>query len=57
MQMKTIKLKTTTINDAAKEAGMTTENFVGMIRSVSLGRKVCAHFKGFEGAYSVFVCQ
>jgi len=55
--MKTIRLKTDTINDAANEAGMSTEKFVSMIRSVSCGRKVCAHFIKFEGAYSIFVCR
>ena len=56
-QMKTIKLKTKEINAAAQEAGMSAENFVAMIRSISRGRRVCAHFKGIEGAYSVFECE
>lgn len=54
--MKTIRIETKTINAAAKSAGMTAENFVSTIRSISLGRKVCAHFLKNDGAFSVFVC-
>lgn len=54
--MKTITIKTSTINSAAESAGMTAEKFISTMRSISLGRKVCAHLVRVEGLYSVFVC-
>ena len=54
--MKTIKIDTETINKAAAECGTTPEGYISEIRSLSLGRKVCAHFKRIEGAMSIFVC-
>ena len=54
--MKTIKIETATINKAAAECGTTPEGYVSAMRSLSLGRKVCAHFKRTEGPMSVFVC-
>lgn len=54
--MKEIKLDTDTINTAAKKAGVTPEKFVSMVRSISCGRTVCAHFERTEGTKSVFVC-
>ena len=54
--MKTIRIKTKTINAAAESAGMTVENFVSTMRSISLGRKVCAHFLKHEGDFSIFIC-
>ena len=54
--MKIIKIKTSIINAAAESAGMTAEDFVSKIRSLSVGREVCAHFKKNDGAYSVFIC-
>ena len=54
--MKTIKIETSTINAAAESAGMTAEKFVSEMRSISLGRKVCAHLQKVDGAFSVFVC-
>ena len=53
---KTIRIKTSVINAAAESAGMTAENFIGKMRSLSLGREVCAHFQKTEGDTSVFVC-
>ena len=55
--IRTIKLKTADLKQAAAAAGTTPEKFVSGIRSTSLGRKVCAHFAGTQGAYSVFKCQ
>jgi hypothetical protein len=55
--MKTIKIKTSIVDAAARESGMTAVEFVSRIRSLSLGRKVCAHLKCINGAYSVFICQ
>lgn len=57
MSSKTIRILTSTINDAAIAAGMSTENFVSRMRTISLGRKVCAHFQKFDGKYSVFICK
>lgn len=55
--MKIIRIDTNTINRAAKEAGMSAENFVSRIRSISLGRKVCAHFIEHRNGNSIFSCQ
>lgn len=57
MSNKTIRILTATINTAADSAGMTPENFVSRMRSISLGHKVCAHFQKFDGAYSIFICK
>lgn len=57
MESKIIKIKTRTINLAAIAAGMSAEDFVGEMRSISLGRKVCAHFVKAEGKYSFFTCE
>ena len=57
MEAKIIKINTRTINCAAREAGMSAEDFVGEMRSISLGRRVCAHFEGTEGKYSFFTCE
>lgn len=54
--MNEIKLNTETVNTAAKKAGTTPEKFVSMVRSISCGREVCAHFSHTEGPLSVFVC-
>ena len=54
--MKRIKLRTDLIEAVANRAGQTVEEYVSTSRSISLGRKVCAHFAGKEGAYSVFLC-
>lgn len=54
--MQEIKLNTKTINIAAKKAGTTPEKFVSMVRSISSGREVCAHFSHTEGDLSVFIC-
>lgn len=54
--MKEIKLDTKTINIAAQKAGTTPEKFVSMVRSISSGHKVCAHFSRTEGDLSVFIC-
>ena len=55
--MKTIRIETHIVNAAAEADGITAEEFVSRIRSLSIGRKVCAHFKGFDGLYSVFVTR
>ena len=52
--MREIKVKTLLIEQAAKIAKTTPEKFVGDSRSVSCGRKVCAHFTKKEGDYSFF---
>ena len=52
-----IRIKTAIVNAAAGEDGITAVEFVSRIRSISLGREVCAHFKGVEGDFSVFVCE
>lgn len=52
--MKLIKLKTSMIDEVARREGSTPEEYVSSICSVSLGRKVCAHFLRHEGEYSVF---
>lgn len=54
---KEIRIKTEMINKAARDAGMTPEKFIGRMRSISLGRAVCAHYSRTEGPVSVFVCQ
>lgn len=55
--MKTIRIKTAIVNAAARESGMSAVEFVSKIRSISLGREVCAHLARVEGEYSVFVCS
>lgn len=52
--MKIIKLKTSMIEEVARRDGSSPEDYVSSICSVSLGRKVCAHFLRHEGEYSVF---
>ena len=54
--MKTIKLQTKMIEAAADAAGTTPEKFVSQIRSISLGRKVCAHLEKQDGDFSFFIC-
>jgi hypothetical protein len=49
-----IKLKTSTIAAAAKAAGVPAAKFVAEIRSISLGREMCAHFEREEGEMSIF---
>lgn len=51
-----IKLETKTIAAAAESARMSQEEFVARIRTLSVGRKVCAHFLKTEGRYSIFIC-
>lgn len=55
--MKIIRIKTVIVNAAASVDGITAAEYVGRIRSISLGRKVCAHLKETDGEYSVFVCE
>ena len=52
-----IRIKSAIVNAAAVADGITASEFVSRIRSISLGREVCAHFSGVEGDYSVFVCE
>ncbi len=54
--MKTIKIKTSVIESAAKAAHTTPEGYLSDIRSISLGRRVAARFEKIEGEYSVFLC-
>lgn len=54
--MKRITIDRTTIESAAKSAGMTPEKFVGTMRSISLGRRVCAHLLKVTGSSMTFVC-
>lgn len=51
----TIRINTKIITKAARDAGMSPEKFVGRIRSISLGREVCAHLLRIDGPDSVFV--
>ena len=53
---KEIRIETVLIENAAREAGMTPEKFVSRIRSISLGREVCAHLVRVDGPESIFVC-
>ena len=55
--MKEIKIKTALIESVAERAGQTAEEYVSHSRSISCGRKVCAHFKGRRGDYSIFSCD
>ena len=55
--MKLITLKTSEIAKAAASAGTTPEKFVSVIRSKSLGRRVCAHLIKTIGSCSVFKCR
>lgn len=52
--MSTIKIKTSVIERAAEIAKTTPEKFISESRSVSCGRKVCAHFERIEGDFSIF---
>lgn len=54
--MKTIRIKTSIVNKAAADLGITPEKFVSKMRSLSLGREVCAHLTKTQGAFSVFSC-
>lgn len=54
MKKSIIKLDTKTLSVAAYKAGTTMEEFVSQIRSLSLGRKVCAHFLYVEGDKAFF---
>jgi hypothetical protein len=54
MKKNVIKLNTKTLSVAAYKAGTTMEEFVSQIRSLSLGRKVCAHFLYVEGDSAFF---
>jgi hypothetical protein len=53
---KEIRIETVLIENAAREAGMTPEKFVSRIRSISLGREVCAHLVRIDGPESIYVC-
>lgn len=53
--MQTIKLETKKINHVAQASGTTPEKFVAESRSISLGRRVCAHFQGTRGRFSIFI--
>ena len=52
--MKTIKLKTSMIEEVASRENTTPEKFVSSICAISSGRRVCAHFLRYEGEYSIF---
>jgi len=54
--MKRIKLRTDLIEAVASRAGQTVEEYVSTSRSISLGRRVCAHLESKEGAYTIFLC-
>ncbi len=55
--MKNLKIKKSTIIAASKAAKLTPENFVSRIRSISLGRRVCAHLiSETPDGYMVFRC-
>lgn len=51
---KIIKLETKVLEAAAKSAGVSPEKFVSEARSISSGRKVCAHFIKCDSVYSFF---
>lgn len=53
--MKEIRIKTRLINSVAARAGQSPEEYIAHSRSISRGRKVCAHFKAHQGQYSVFL--
>lgn len=54
--MALVRIDTQTINAAAKDCGMTAEQYIARSKSFFLGRTVCVHFERFEsnGALSVF---
>lgn len=56
MNMKTLKISTQTVNDAASARGFTPEEYVARLATISNGRKMCAHFEGTEagGTVSIF---
>ena len=54
MKKKIVKLNVNTLIIAARKAGTSMEEFVSQIRSLSLGRKVCAHFVRTENNVAVF---
>ena len=56
--MKMIRIKKSVINQAASAANVKPCEFVSKIRSISLGRKVCAHLvKETSDGHLVFCCQ
>ena len=50
---KKVSIDTKAVN-AAAERGCTPEEYVARLRSISCGRKVCAHFERRAGRKSVF---
>lgn len=52
--MKKIRINTRTVNAAAAERGCKPEEYIARLRSISCGRKVCAHFVRTEGKDSIF---
>ena len=52
--MKKVSIDTKTVNAAAAERGFTPEEYVARLRSISCGRKVCAHLERKAGRKSVF---
>lgn len=54
MKKNVFKLNANTLAIAASKAGITMEEFVSQIRSISLGRRVCAHFLYTEDNKVVF---
>lgn len=54
MKKKIVKLNVNTLIIAARKAGTSMEEFVSQIRSLSLGRKVCAHFLRTENDVAIF---
>lgn len=57
IKFNTIRLNTEKLNAAARAAGMTAEEFVSTIRSISMGHEVCAHFLRTDGSQSVFLLK
>lgn len=55
--MKRISIDTKAVNAAAAERGCTPEEYVARLRSISLGRKVCAHLERTSGRKSIFCVQ
>ena len=54
MKKNVLKLDAHTLAVAASKAGTSMEEFVSQIRSISLGRRVCAHFLYTEDTKAVF---
>lgn len=54
MKKNVLKLDAHTLAVAASKAGTSMEEFVSQIRSLSLGRRVCAHFLYTEDNKAVF---